>query len=73
MDDNSTMKQTRPIELPVEQADRLEEEAKAMGLPVAAYIEFLRSSNLRKHDAKFVDAARYVFKNYPKTLKKLAE
>ena len=67
------MNPTRPIELPVDQADRLEAEARAMGLPVAAYIEFLRNCNQRQHDAKFVDAARYVFKNYPKTLKKLAE
>ncbi len=67
------MSPTRPIEFPTEQADRLEAEAKAMGLPVPAYIEFLKNCHRRQHDAKFVDAAKYVFKNYPQTLKKLAQ
>jgi hypothetical protein len=67
------MSATRPIELPVEQADRLEAAAKAMGLPVAAYIAYLENCHARQHDAQFKDAARYVFKNYPETLKKLAQ
>ena len=65
------MSQTRPIEFPTEQADRLE--AKAMGLPVPAYVEFLKNCHQQQHDAKFVDAAKYIFKNYQKTLKKLAQ
>lgn len=69
----TSMSQTRSIELPVEQADRLEADAKQMGLSLAAYIEFLRNSQQRGHDTKFTDAAEYAFKNYPKTLKKLAE
>jgi hypothetical protein len=64
---------SRAIELPKELADRLETEAKAMGLTLPAYVEFLEACQKHKLDAKFVDAARYVFKNYPKTLKKLAE
>lgn len=67
------MSQTRPIELPTDQADRLEAEAKAMGVTVPAYIEFLRNCHQRSHDAKFMDAAKYVFKNCPETLKKLAQ
>lgn len=67
------MSQTRTIEVSGEQADRLEAEAKAMGLTVPAYIEFLQNCQRRQHDPKFVDAAKYVFKNYPQTLKKLAE
>lgn len=67
------MSATRPIEFPVEQADRLEADAKAMGLTVPAYIEFLKDCQRKQHDAKFVDAAKYVFKNYPQTLKKLAQ
>ena len=67
------MSSTRPIEFPVEQADRLEAEAKAMGLPVPAYVEFLKGCNQNKLDPQFVDAAKYVFKNFPQTLKKLAQ
>ena len=44
-----------------------------MGLTVPAYIEVLQNCQRRQHDPKFVDAAKYVFKNYPQTLKKLAE
>ncbi len=67
------MNETRPIELPAALVDRLEAEAKAMGLPLAAYIEFLDNCHNRQHDAQFKDAARYVFKNFPETLKKLAQ
>lgn len=67
------MTPTRPIEFPVEQADRLEAEATAMGLPVPAYIEFLKNCYKRQHDQQFVNAAKHVFKNYPQTLKKLAQ
>ncbi len=67
------MSETRAIEFPVESADRLEAEAEGMGLTVVAYVEFLRNCQQRQHDAQFVDAVRYVFKNYPKSLKKLAE
>lgn len=67
------MRQTRTIELPGEQADRLEAGAKAMGLTVPAYITFLQNCQQRQHDPTFVDAAKYVFKNYPQTLTKLAQ
>lgn len=67
------MSGTRVIEVPDDQADRLEAEAKAMGLTVPAYIEFLQNCQRRQHDPKFVDAAKFVFNNYPQTLKKLAE
>lgn len=73
VDDNESMSQTRSIPFPVEQADRLEAAAKAMGLPVHAYVEFLGNAQERQHDAKFQDAAKFLFKNYPKTLRKLAE
>lgn len=68
------MSQTvRPIEFPTDQADRLEAEAKAMGLSVPAYIEYLKNAAARNHDQRFKDAVGYVFKNYPGTLKKLAQ
>jgi hypothetical protein len=67
------MSQTRTIEFPSDQADRLEAEARAMGLSVPAYVEFLKNCTERQHDAKFMDAAKYVFKNFPETLKKLAQ
>ncbi len=44
-----------------------------MGLTVPAYVEFLKNSQQPGHDAKFADAAGYVFKKFPQTLKKLAE
>jgi hypothetical protein len=59
--------------LPSDQANRLDAEAKAMGLPVPAYVEFLRNCQQRSHDPHFKDATRYVFKKYPETLKKLAQ
>lgn len=67
------MSQTRHIEFPVEQAAQLEAAAKAMGMTVPAYVEFLKNCRERGHDAKFAEAAGYVFKKYPQTLKKLAE
>jgi hypothetical protein len=67
------MIETRTIDLPRTLADRLEESAKAMGVTVAAYVEFLEQCRKHQLDAKFADAARYVFKNYPETLKKLAQ
>ncbi|HVU62454.1 MAG TPA: hypothetical protein VHC70_00650 [Phycisphaerales bacterium] len=67
------MSDTRSIQFPADQADQLEAAAKAMGLTVPAYVEFLANCQRRQHDAKFVDAAKYVFKNYPQTLKKLAQ
>ncbi len=67
------MSPTRPIEFPTDQADRLEAEAKAMGMNIPAYIEFLKNCQQRQHDDKFVDAAKFAFKNYPQTLKKLAQ
>ncbi len=67
------MSQTRAIQFPLDQADRLEAEAKAMGVPVPAYVEFLRECQQKQHDGAFKDAAKYVFKNYPQTLRTLAQ
>jgi hypothetical protein len=54
-------------------ADRLEADAKAMGMTVPAYVQFLEGVQKHQLDAKFIDATRYVFQNYPQTLKKLAQ
>lgn len=72
-DDNIGMEPTRSIELPSKQVDQLEADARDMGLSVAAYIEFLRRCSQMPHRAPFVDATRYVFKRFPKALRKLAE
>lgn len=67
------VQKTRQLDFPADQADRIEAAAKEMGLSVPAYVEFLTNCAKRQHDAKFMDAAKYVFKNYPETLKKLAQ
>lgn len=67
------MKPTRSIELPVDLIERLETDAKGMGLTLPAYVEFIRRCSRHQHNAAFVDAARYVFKNFPKSMKKLAQ
>ncbi len=67
------MSQATTVEFSKEQHDRLAAEAGAMGLTIPAYVEFLANSRHRLHDGQFVDATRYVFKNYPETLKKLAQ
>lgn len=63
----------RTIEVSSEFYETLEAEAKAMGLTVPAYVQFLEKTRVRGHDAAFVDAAKHVFANYPQTLKKLAQ
>lgn len=63
----------RVFEFPQDQGDRLEREAREMGLSVPAYVDFLRNCRARKHDAEFIDAAGAVFKDYPETLRKLGQ
>lgn len=65
--------QTTQVELPKELVEKLQAEAKAMGLDLSAYLEFLRSAEARQHDAKFKDAAKYTLTNYPDTMRKLAQ
>lgn len=64
---------TIQVPFPKDQFDRLEAEAKAMGLTVPAYINFVIEARKKGADAAFQDAAKYVFKSYPQTLKKLAQ
>lgn len=73
MNDILGMKSTRSIAMPLELYERLEAGAKAMGLSVPAYIAFLEECKRTGHDGAFQDAARQVFADYPKTLRKLAE
>lgn len=62
-----------PVTFPGDLAAALEREAKAMGLDVPTYVAFLRDCNLKGLDARFRDAAKYVFSKYPETLRKLAQ
>ncbi len=64
---------TQQVTLPSDLVAELTAAAKAMGLDLAAYLVFLRRSHERRHDAKFRDAAKYVFSKYPNTLRKLAQ
>ena len=73
VDDNWGMSSMRTIEVSSEFYETLETEAKAMGLTVPAYVQFLEKSRVRGHDATFADAAKHVFSSYPQTLKKLAQ
>lgn len=67
------MDQTRAIELPADQADELEAQAKAMGMSLPAYLSYLQKCRSSMRDVRFNDAVSHVFKNYPETLKKLAQ
>jgi hypothetical protein len=67
------MKPTRSVELPIELIERLEAEARDMGLTLGSYVEFLRRCKHHQHSAAFVDASRYVFKKFPESLRKLAQ
>lgn len=64
---------TTQVTLPTDQVERLTREAKAMGLDLSAYLDFLATVAKRKHDAAFVDAAKYAFARYPEALRKLAQ
>ena len=67
------MSHATTVEFSQQQYDDLAAKAKAVGLTIPAYIEFLDRCRSENHDAHFIDAARYVFKNYPATLKSLAQ
>lgn len=64
---------TKPIELPIEQFRRLEEQAKKMGLSLPAYIAFLEQCSAGRLDAKAQDAARFMFSKHGESLRKLAQ
>jgi hypothetical protein len=61
------------VALPTHLVEELEAQAAKFGLSVPAYIAFLARVETRKHDARFVEAARFVFSRYRETLKALAQ
>lgn len=61
------------LTVPPDLARDLENQAKGMGMSVIAYLRFLMRVETRKHDAAFVDAAKFVFSKYPNTLRTLAQ
>jgi hypothetical protein len=70
---SQTVSNTTQVTLPTELVERLTREAKAMGLDLPVYLEFLTTAAKRKHDAAFVDAAKYTFSRYPEAMRKLAQ
>jgi len=64
---------TTNLKVSTDIARSLEDQAKGMGVSVEAYLRFLMRVETRKHDAAFVDAAKFVFSKYPNTLRTLAQ
>jgi hypothetical protein len=65
--------ETKPIELPLEQFRRLDEEARKMGLSVPAFIAFLEQCRAGRLDSAAQDAARFMFTKHGESLRKLAQ
>jgi hypothetical protein len=61
------------VVLPAELVKLLSRDAEAMKLSLPAYLSFLRECNTRQLDAKFRDAAKFMFSKYPDTLRKLSQ
>ena len=64
--------ETRQVALPLKLAERLERDAKAMGLDLPAYIVYLEHCRIGALDAKVQDAARFMFSQHSESLRKLA-
>ena len=64
---------TKQVTLPVELAERLERDARAMGLDLPAYLVFLDQCRSGRLDAKAQDAARFMFSKHGESLRKLAQ
>ena len=64
---------TTNVELPSDLVEELSDQAKRIGLPLAAYLALLSRTSARQHDESFVDALRYAFTKYPNALRRLAQ
>lgn len=64
---------TKQVTLPLELAERLERDARAMGLDLPAYVVFLDACRRGLLDAKAQDAASFMFAQHSKSLEKLAK
>lgn len=64
-------KQHGPV--PPEQMDRLARQADAMGLSLSAYLLLLERAQQRQLDSRFRAGVKFLFKNYPETLKALSQ
>ncbi len=61
------------VNLPTELASRLMEEAKAMGMDLAAYLTFLESCHSGRLDPRAQDATRFMFRQHAESLRKLSQ
>lgn len=64
---------TKQVTLPLELAERLERDAKSMGLDLPAYLAFLDQCRSGRLDSKAQDAARFMFSKHGESLRKLAQ
>lgn len=63
----------RPVNIPADLADRLEQRAKSMGLSVPAYIRLSELARDGKLSEEFQAALASVFTRFPKTMKRLGD
>ena len=61
------------INIPPELAEQIHARARAMGMDVPTYLQFLENCRERRHDHAFQRAVRQMFLKYPATLRKLAQ
>ena len=64
---------TTVVQLPADLVERLTQDARAMGLELAAYLVYLEQLKLRRLDSKSQDAIRFVFSKHRESLRKLAQ
>lgn len=67
------MSGTTSITLPTDLAERLQQQAKAMGLSVSTYLLMLEKERQRSADPQFNQAVKFLFNKYPDTMRKLAQ
>ena len=67
------MAEKHSIPVSDERYAKLQREAAAMGMSIETYVEFRENSRDRKLDPQFQSAAKYLFRKFPETLRKLAQ
>lgn len=67
------MIKTTQVNLPSDQVERMERDAKAMGLSLSAYLAFLEQCRMGRLDPRARDATQFAFSTQSESLRKLAE
>lgn len=62
----------QPLPVPPDQLDRLTKQAADLGLSLPAYLLLLERAHERQLDSRFRAGMKFLFRNYPETLKALA-